>query len=107
MTVAESVREARARLAAMGLVDPTHEVTAQRRTAPRLDTLAGKRGALLDNRKGNADRLLERIGELLVEQHGVESVEHVSKFIYSQRAEPELLDRIAADYDFVVAAVGD
>ena len=107
MTVTESVREARAQLAALGLVDPTHQVTAERRTAPRLDTVAGKRGALLDNRKGNADRLLQRIGELLVEEHGVDSVDHVSKFIYSRRAEPELLDRIAADYDFVVAAVGD
>ena len=102
-----TVTEARAELAQMDLVDPTHVATTQHRTAPRLAGLEGKRAALLDNRKGNADRLLDRIGELLVANHGVASVERVNKFIYSRRAEPELLDQIAADYDFVIAAVGD
>ena len=102
-----TVPEARAQLAEMDLIDPTHLATTEHRTAPRLDGLAGKRAALLDNRKGNADRLLDRIGELLVADHGVASVDRVNKFIYSRRAEPELLDQIAADYDFVVAAVGD
>lgn len=99
--------DARSRLAELGLVDPTHQPTGQRRPAPRLDTLRGKRAALLDNRKGNADRLLERIGELLLERYDVAEVTHVSKFIYSRRAEPELLDRLAAERDFVVTAVGD
>ena len=102
-----TVTEARAQLAAMGLVEPTHQATTEHRTAPRLDTLQGKKGALLDNRKGNADRLLDRIGELLVQNHGVATADRLNKFIYSRRAEPELLDQIAADYDFVVAAVGD
>lgn len=102
-----TVAEARSALVAMGLVDPTHQSTAEHRAAPRLETLAGKRAALLDNRKGNADRLLDRIGELLVQNHGVAAADRVNKFIYSRRAEPELLDQIAAGYDFVVAAVGD
>jgi len=102
-----TVNESRAQLAVMGLVEPTHQATTEHRAAPRLDTLKGKRGALLDNRKGNADRLLDRIGELLVQNHGVAAADRLNKFIYSRRAEPELLDQIAADYDFVVAAVGD
>ena len=99
--------EARSALAALGLVDPTDERTAVRKAAPRLDGVKGKRAALLDNRKGNADRLLETVGRLLVERHGVAEVTPVQKFIYSRRAEPELLHRVAGDYDFVVAAVGD
>lgn len=102
-----AVADARRQLAQLGLVDPTHEVRPERRVAPRLDGLAGKRAALLDNRKGNADRLLERVGELLTDRYQVASVDHVSKFIYSRRAEPELINRLAADYDFVVTAVGD
>ena len=103
-----TVTEARAELERLDLVDPTHVATTpEHRRAPRLATLEGKRAALLDNRKGNADRLLDRIGELLVANHGVASAERVNKFIYSRRAEPELLDQIAADYDFVIAAVGD
>ena len=102
-----AIAEARTRLADLGLVDPTHEVHPERRVAPRLDTLAGKRAVLLDNRKGNADRLLERVGELLTERYAVAGVDHVTKFIYSRQAEPELIDRLAAEYDFVVTAVGD
>ena len=95
------------RLVELGLVDPTHRPAPQRRAAPRLDTLRGKRGALLDNRKGNADRLLEAIGSLLVERYDVGEVDAVNKFIYSRRADPQVIDDIVRDYDFVVTAVGD
>jgi hypothetical protein len=97
----------KARLLELGLVDPTHQPTGRRRPAARLDSLAGKRAGLLDNHKGNADRLLARIGELLRERYEVGSVETVAKFIYSRRAEPEILDRLAAECDFVVTAIGD
>ena len=106
MTVSTRV-DASARLAEMGLVDPTHRPSGQRRAAPRLETLAGTRAALLDNRKGNADRLLDRIGELLRERYGVAKAERVQKYVYSRRAEPALLDQLAREYDFVVTAVGD
>ena len=97
----------KARLLELGLVDPTHQPSGRRRPATRLDSLAGKRAGLLDNHKGNADRLLARIGELLRERYGVAQVERVQKYVYSRRAEPALLDRLAAEYDFVVTAVGD
>jgi hypothetical protein len=101
------VKEARMALAELGLIDPTDEHNAQKRAAKRLDTVASKRAALLDNRKGNADLLLERVGEILTEKYGVAEAVPVQKFIYSRRAEPELLDQIAGEYDFVVAAIGD
>ena len=102
-----SPAEARAQLLELGLVDPTHRPSGDRRLAPRLESLSGARGALLDNRKGNADRLLEHLGGLLRERYGVAEVQQVEKFIYSRRAEPDLLERLANDYDFVVTAVGD
>lgn len=91
----------------LGLVDPTHRPEPKRREAPRLDTLKGKRGALLDNRKGNADRLLRAIGELMVERYDVGEMDAVQKFIYSRRADPQVIDDLVRDYDFVVTAVGD
>lgn len=100
MTPAERLRQA-------GLVDPTHRPAPQRRVAPRLESLKGKRGALLDNRKGNADRLLSAVGVLLVERYDVGEVDAVNKFIYSRRADPQVIDDIVRDYDFVVTAVGD
>jgi hypothetical protein len=95
------------RLAELGLVDPTHRPSGQRRVAPRLATLAGMRAGLLDNRKGNADRLLERVGELLRERYGVAEVRPITKYVYSRRADPAILDRLASSCDFVVTAIGD
>ena len=100
MTPADRLRE-------LGLVDPTHRPEPVRRRAPRLESLKGRRGALLDNRKGNADRLLQAIGELLVERYDVGEVDAVRKFIYSRRADPQVIDDLVRDYDFVVTAVGD
>lgn len=100
MTATERLRE-------LGLVDPTHRPQPKLRPAPRLDSLKGKRGALLDNRKGNADRLLTALGELLVERYDVGEVDAVRKFIYSRRADPQVIDDLVRDYDFVVTAVGD
>lgn len=106
MTI-EYAPDLQARIRALGLLDPTDRRQRQRRAAPPLDTLHGKRAGFLDNRKGNADVLLERVRERLVEQFALAATVLRPKWIYSAPAEPALLDELAASCDFVVTAVGD
>ena len=86
-------------------IDP--QAAEARRSAPRLESLAGCRLGLLDNRKGNANVLLERVGERLVAQHGVARLEREEKPIFSRPSTPEQLDRLARSCDAVIAAIGD
>lgn len=68
-------------------------------------TLAGRRVALFDNSKAQADVALERIGELLRERYQVAALVPAKKPNYSAPAEDSLLDRIAAEADAVVFAI--
>ncbi|TAM57570.1 hypothetical protein EPN52_13120 [bacterium] len=95
------------RLAELGLVDPVDHSSTTLAAAQRLESLAGKRPGLLDNRKGNGDRLLERIGQLLVDRYGTLEPYRTTKFIYARRADEKILEDLAARCDFVVTAVGD
>jgi hypothetical protein len=91
-----------------GLLDPTDREVLQRRTlAPRLTELRGKVGGLLDNRKQNANVLLERIAARLAAEYGVAEAVHRAKFIYSRVADPAIIDELAERCDFIVAAIGD
>jgi hypothetical protein len=92
----------------LGLLDPTdHEVLQRRTLAPRLAELRGKVGGFLDNRKHNANVLLERVAAHLSAEHGMAEALHRAKFIYSRLAEPAMIDALAERCDFVVAAIGD
>jgi hypothetical protein len=92
----------------LGLLDPTdHEVSQRRTLAPRLAGLHGKVGGFLDNRKQNANVLLERIAARLNAEYGMTEALHRAKFIYSRIAEPAILQELAEHCDFVVAAIGD
>ncbi len=95
------------RLGELGLVDPTDRAVKVLVAPPRLDSLLGKRPGLLDNRKGNGDRLLDRIGQVLVEQYGTLEPYRTTKWIYSRRAADEIIEDLVAECDFVVTAVGD
>lgn len=54
------------------LLSPVGEVGPRRGSlADRPGTLAGRRVGLLDNTKPGAEEILRRIGQLLVERHGV------------------------------------
>ena len=89
-------------------VSPTDERRgAARRVAPRLASLDGARVALLDNRKGNANVLLRRIGESLIREHGVSALRWEEKLIYSRPAVDEQIERLVAECDAVVTAIGD
>ena len=96
-----------ARIAALGLVDPTdRQEEPERRAATPLETLAGLTGGFLDNRKGNADIILEAIRRRLAEGYGMRDSVVRSKWVFSAPAAPEIIDELA-QCDFVVTAVGD
>ena len=96
-----------ARIAALGLIDPTdrQEEPERRGTAP-LETLDGLRGGFLDNRKGNADVILDAIRQRLAADYGMADALVRSKWVFSAPAAPDIIDELA-QCDFVVTAVGD
>ena len=95
------------RMAALGLVDPTdRQEEPERRPATPLETLDGLTGGFLDNRKGNADVILEAIRQRLLDGYGVSDSVVRAKWVFSAPAAPEIIDELA-QCDFVVTAVGD
>jgi hypothetical protein len=96
------------RIRRLGLLDPTDPEVLQRRTlAPRLTELRGKVGGFLDNRKQNANILLEHMAARLTAEHGLAEAVHRAKFIYSRVADPAIIDELAERCDFIVTAIGD
>jgi len=91
----------------LDLVNPCWEPLASRfKLAPRLRDLEGKRAGFLDNRKDTADVILKHIGARLEEEHGTITALYSTKIVYSRRAEPAMLDELAASCDFVITAAG-
>lgn len=93
-------------MAGFRFFDPTAEAVAETvAAAPTYASLAGRRVALFDNSKAQADVALERIGELLRERYQVAAIVPAKKPNYSAPAEDSLLDRVAAEADAVVFAI--
>ena len=87
--------------------DPRGTVTAAEiRLAPRPETLRGLRLGVLDNSKWNASKLLRRTAAALADR-GPAAVNRYVKDSFSREATDALLDRIAAENDVVVTAIGD
>jgi chorismate mutase len=74
---------------------------------PRFLDLHGKIVGLLDNSKPNADKLQERLAELLKERVGVAGVVARRKITAQQGAPKQYLDELAAQADFVLSGLGD
>jgi hypothetical protein len=74
---------------------------------PRFASLRGKTIGILDNSKPNADRLAERLAELLKERYGVANVITRRKLTAQQGAPKKYIDELAAQADFVLAGLGD
>ena len=74
---------------------------------PRFPDLRGKVVGLLDNSKPNADKLGERVAELLKERFGVAGVVTRRKLTAQQGAPKQYLDELAAQADFVLSGLGD
>ena len=107
MTMIDNGSDLAERVAALGLVDPTdRQEEPERRPAAPLETLEGLKGGFLDNRKGNADVILEAILQRLADGYGMTDSLVRSKWVFSAPAAPEIIDELA-ECDFVVTAVGD
>ena len=90
------------------LVDPTTQPTIVDTTrAPRLGDLANKRVGLIDDSKVNAKEMLEEVTSLLGGRFGVASVRYHRKPSASKPAEPEVIQEMAGECDYVIVGVGD
>ena len=88
--------------------DPRGTVTVEPRDlAARLDTLDGVRLGVLDNTKWNASKLLRHIVARLEGDLTLAAINLYAKESFSRPAEAGLLDRIAAENDAVITAIGD
>jgi hypothetical protein len=88
------------------LVDPSAEMVSTAQSgAARLENLQGKRIALLDNIKHNAEYLLSEVGERLKRDFGCE-IELMKKKTYTRFAEPHIIASLTK-FDGVVTAIGD
>ena len=90
------------------LVDPAAEIeTTSVAIAPRLETLRGKRVALIDNTKHTADRFLEATREILERKYGVSGFDYFRKFSASVSTPPEVVERLTRSCDALVHGVAD
>ena len=90
------------------LVDPTTQPTfAEFSDAPRLRDLSNKRVGLIDDSKVNAKEFLEEVTSLLEERFGVASVKYHRKPSSSKPAEPNVIEDMAKECDYVIVGVGD
>ena len=88
--------------------DPRGTVTTEpRELAARLETLDGVRLGVLDNTKWNASKLLRQVVAGLEADLTLAGVNLYAKESFSRPAEAGLLDRVAAENDAVITAIGD
>ena len=97
-----------ARLKEMGLLSPIDPDAHSRwRPAPRLETIHGRVGGFLGNRKANASLLLHGIKELLDKDFELRDSIAVDKYVYSRPAADDIIDHLVSRCDFVVTAIAD
>lgn len=90
------------------IYDPRGSVAAQaREISPRVSSLPGLRLGVLDNTKWNANKLLREVRDQLTATHGFGAVNYYRKEAFSRFADPKLIERIRAESDIVVTAIGD
>ncbi len=88
------------------LLDPTAgEAAPARQRVAGHPSLEGLTVGLLDIRKRQGDKLLDRLEELFGER-GIR-VGRYAKPTFTKHAPPEVLDRVAADCDAVVEGLAD
>jgi hypothetical protein len=88
--------------------DPRGVVGAEKRTvAARVSSPDGLRLGILDNTKWNANKLLRELRDQLQAAHPLASVTYYRKESFSRFADPALVEKIRAENDIVVTAIGD
>jgi hypothetical protein len=76
-------------------------------TARRVSHLEGKTIGLMSNTKPNSARLLDDIGELLVQRYGVRELVKRQKPNFYTPAPPDMVEDLANSCDAVLTAIGD
>jgi len=95
-------------MASFEILDPTVEPREQPLTyVPRPDSLRGRRIGLVENTKFNSDRLLQKIGDILVSEYGAAGTRMWRKKNSSVPAHEEILEAARREVDVVVAGIGD
>jgi len=96
------------RISGQIVYDPRGVVEAKPQAlAPRAKVLDGSRLGVLDNTKWNANKLLRQSVDLLRGKVDFAAVNSYRKNSFSRSATPELIERIAAENDVVLTAIGD
>jgi hypothetical protein len=85
-------------------IDP--EAERPKQLAAGVPTLDRKVLGLLDNRKGNADRLLMKLGERLGERYALLDIVYLTKPIFSRPATPAQIAQLK-ECDVVLTALAD
>ena len=92
----------------MELLDPTTgAVTQSIAYVPRPARLEGQRVALIENTKFNSDKLLQKIGDILVKEYGAAGTRMFRKRNSSVPAHEEIIEEVRKTCDVMVAGVGD
>ena len=88
--------------------DPRGVVGARKKEiAARIRSLDGLRLGILDNTKWNANKLLRGVRDRLAASVPLAAVNYYRKESFSRFADPALLEKIRAENDIVVTAIGD
>jgi hypothetical protein len=88
--------------------DPRGVVGAEKKNiAARVRSLEGLRLGILDNTKWNANKLLRELRDQLQAAHPLASVTYYRQESFSRFAAPELIEKIRAENDIVLTAIGD
>jgi len=74
---------------------------------PQFSDLRGKTIGLLDNSKPNADKLTERLAELLKQRYGAADIIRRRKITAQQGAPKQYLDELASKADLILSGLGD
>jgi hypothetical protein len=87
-------------------LDPRgHVHTVDRRMAGRLGEVKGALAALLDNGNDTSRFFFDSLAAVLQQDYGVRKVLLTTKFTSTKPAEPEVIQQMAAEADFLVAGV--
>ena len=94
--------------ATIQVLDPRPEQqTAERASAGRLPTLAGKTIGLLENRKYHSDNFLKELQNILEDEYDVDKVIYLQKFSFSAPCSDETIDELVTQCDAVVHGIAD
>jgi hypothetical protein len=92
------------------IIDPTRSRSragASEPDAPRPELLHGLRVGLLENTKRNAATVLDAVGSVLAERHGIGDLVRRTKKEFAMPMHDDLVDELRRECDVIVMGVGD